>query len=224
MTSSLTIFEKLAAPFQPDAVSWRVGSTTADKKRGMALAYIDARDVMQRLDDVLGPENWSDSYAIHGPRVICTLSIFVSSKEANGPGGWVSKSDGAGDTDVESEKGAISDAFKRAAVKWGIGRYLYNLDSPWVEIETFGKSSKIVKTEHAKLRALLERDARANAPASQHPLEEPPAPTESELWQAIAACKWHDDVTKLMEQHPNASDDDKEFARNQFRKLKSEGR
>jgi hypothetical protein len=42
----------LFAPFPPGRVSWRVGSTTQDKKRGMALAYIDARDVMDRLDAV----------------------------------------------------------------------------------------------------------------------------------------------------------------------------
>jgi hypothetical protein len=50
---------------------------------------------------------------------------------------WVRKSDGAGETQVEGEKGAISDALKRAAVKWGIGRYLYDLDSPWVPCETY---------------------------------------------------------------------------------------
>ena len=49
------IFQRLSAPFPPDRVSWRIGSTTKDKTRGMALAYIDARDVMERLDNVVGP-------------------------------------------------------------------------------------------------------------------------------------------------------------------------
>jgi hypothetical protein len=53
---------------------------------------------------------------------------------------------------------------------------------------------------------------------------EPAPPAESELWQRIAACQWADDVTKLMEQHPGASDDEKEFARANYRKLKKEGR
>jgi hypothetical protein len=32
-------------------------------------------------------------------------------------------------------KAAFSDALKRAAVKWGIGRYLYRLPSQWVDYD-----------------------------------------------------------------------------------------
>ena len=35
---------------------------------------------------------------------------------------------------MEAEKGRISDAFKRAAVHWGVGRYLYNLPNVWVPL------------------------------------------------------------------------------------------
>src|SRR5690606_32836115 len=110
--------------------SWRVGSTNKEKTRGMALAYIDARDVMKRLDEVVGPENWQDEYHYYGDTAICYLSIRVN-------GEWIRKGDGAGDTAVEAEKGRISDAFKRAAVKWGVGRYLYDLDSPWVDLDEY---------------------------------------------------------------------------------------
>jgi hypothetical protein len=136
----------LAAPFDPEIISWRVGSTTGDKKKGMALGYIDARDVMERLDTVVGPANWQDRYEFHGPRTVCYLSLRID-------GEWITKADGAGDSDVESEKGAISDALKRAAVKWGIGRYLYDLSSPWVEIEGQGRSYRIKPSERAKLVA-----------------------------------------------------------------------
>jgi hypothetical protein len=68
---------------------------------------------------------------------------------------WLWKADGAGDTDVEAEKGALSDAFKRAAVRWGVGRYLYGLPSPWVEVEPAGRSVRIRKDEYSKLRQLL---------------------------------------------------------------------
>lgn len=131
-------FEKLKEPFPESSVSWRVGSTNSDKSKGIALAYIDARDVMKRLDEVFGPTNWQDAYTeTQKGRLLCTLSLRIESGE------WVSKSDGAGDTDVEGEKGAISDAFKRAAVKWGIGRYLYDLGNEWVTIEPRGKSYAI---------------------------------------------------------------------------------
>lgn len=125
----MTDFAALSAEFPKAAISWRAQSVTKDGTKAMALAYIDARDVMQRLDDVCGPQGWQDRYEFAGPRTICYLSVRIGDE-------WVTKADGAGDTAVEAEKGAISDAFKRAAVKWGIGRYLYDLDAPWVPCET----------------------------------------------------------------------------------------
>ncbi|HEX6978283.1 MAG TPA: Rad52/Rad22 family DNA repair protein [Alphaproteobacteria bacterium] len=140
----------LTAPFPADRVSWRVGSTTADRKRGMALAYIDARDVMDRLDEVCGPENWQCRYPHANGKTVCELGIRIGDE-------WIWKADGAGDTDFEAEKGALSDAFKRAAVRWGIGRYLYDLEAPWVDIEASGRSVRIAAHETAKLQDLLTR-------------------------------------------------------------------
>jgi len=148
------IFEKLRAPFPPDAVSWRVGSVGErdGKKFGKALAYIDARDVMRRLDDVLGPANWQNDYLpMSNGTTCCRIDLKID-------GEWVGKANGAGATDYEAEKGAYSDAFKRAAVLWGIGQYLYDLDAPWVEVEQRGKSAFIKKDELPKLRGLLERN------------------------------------------------------------------
>jgi hypothetical protein len=125
----MSILSDLSAEFPRDAISWRAQSVTKEGTKAMALAYIDARDVMDRLDTVVGPVNWQDRYEFHGSRTICYLSIRID-------GEWVTKADGAGDSDVEAEKGAISDALKRAAVKWGIGRYLYALEAPWVPCET----------------------------------------------------------------------------------------
>ncbi len=122
------IFASLAAEFPRDAVSWRAQTLTKDGSKALALAYIDSRDVQDRLDAVVGPENWQDRYEVHGAKTICYLSLRID-------GEWVTKADGAGDTAVEAEKGSLSDAFKRAAVKWGIGRYLYSLDAVWVPCE-----------------------------------------------------------------------------------------
>jgi hypothetical protein len=124
------LFDALSAPFPAEYIDWRIGSTTKDKNKGMALAYIDARVVMDRLDSVCGPEGWQNNYSPTGNgSVVCNLGVLMPN------GSWVWKSDGAGHTDFEAEKGMLSDAFKRAAVRFGIGRYLYDLDSPWVEIE-----------------------------------------------------------------------------------------
>lgn len=143
------MFERLAAPFPPDRVSWRVGSTTQDKKKGMALAYIDARDVMERFDAVCGPAGWERRHPHVTGTTTCEISIWVPALDR-----WIVKADGAGDTAVEAEKGSLSDSFKRAAVNWGVGRYLYDLPTPWVALDQY---KKIEEGEHAKLRALLSK-------------------------------------------------------------------
>lgn len=125
----------LSVEFPRDAVSWRAQNMAHDGTRALALAYIDARDVMDRLDTVCGAANWQDRYEVHGAKTICYLSIRIN-------GEWITKADGAGDSDVEAEKGAISDALKRAAVKWGVGRYLYALKTPWVPCESKESNGK----------------------------------------------------------------------------------
>lgn len=161
-------FHKLSAPFPPSRVSWRVGSTTQDKKKGMALAYCDARDVMERLDEVCGPGGWQCAYPHATGKTVCAIGIKVGDE-------WVWKSDGAGDTDIEAEKGALSDAFKRAAVRWGVGRYLYEVVSPWVDLEQAGKSYKIKDSELTRLSRLLTGAAPETKTAdTPPPTPEPP--------------------------------------------------
>lgn len=142
------IFAALRAEFPHDAISWRAQSVTKDGNKAMALAYIDARDVMNRLDDVLGPANWQCRYPHANGKTVCEIGIRMSRTVFPNDepvwDGWVWKADGAGDSDIEAEKGALSDAFKRAAVRWGIGRYLYDLASPWVPCESYKRGDKFV--------------------------------------------------------------------------------
>ena len=105
---------------------------------------------MDRLDSVVGQANWQATYSHALSKTVCELSLRCGDE-------WVTKSNGAGDSDIEGEKGALSDAFKRAAVLWGIGRYLYNLDSPWVQLV---KGRTIKKDEMPRLQKLLGTDAR----------------------------------------------------------------
>lgn len=142
VTSQPSIADQLAAEFPRERISWRIGSTNKDKTRGMALAYIDARDVMRRLDEVCGVQNWECRYLHAGDKKLtCEIGIRAGIFGVLPPASdWIVKADGAGETDFEGEKGSFSDAFKRAAVKWGIGRYLYDLESPWVPLEADGKT------------------------------------------------------------------------------------
>ena len=142
--------EKLALPFPANSIHWRVGATSGDKKTGIALAYVDARDVMQRLDEVVGRGNWQCEYPWSDTkRLVCRVGIKIG-------GEWIWKSNGAGDTHVEAEKGAFSDAFKRAAVLWGIAQYLYDLPNTWVELQPQGRSYAIKENAKPKLIKQLE--------------------------------------------------------------------
>jgi hypothetical protein len=134
------MFAELKAEFPRGAISWRAQSLNKEGTSAMALAYIDARDVMARLDDVCGPAGWQCRYPHAGAKTVCEIGVWHNDQ-------WIWKADGAGDSDIEAEKGALSDAFKRAAVRWGIGRYLYDLASPWVGCEHYvnGKGNKVWK-------------------------------------------------------------------------------
>lgn len=131
--SAEVLLKQLKNPFDPKFVKWRVGATSADKKKGIALAYIDAREVMKRLDEVCGPENWQDALQRVDGGFIDNIAIRIN-------GEWISRSDASGDTHVEAVKGSASGAFKRAAAKWGVGRYLYYLPTVWAELTPVGKS------------------------------------------------------------------------------------
>jgi len=132
----MAIHMELTRPWDADKLHWRVGATTQDKSKGIALAYVDARDVMQRLDGCIGVADWQCRYPSTGT---CELSIKID-------GEWITKTNAAGETQVEAEKGQASDAFKRAAVLWGVGRYLYYLPTVWCPLKPAGRSYQIAET------------------------------------------------------------------------------
>ena len=126
-TTEDLMFE-LAKPFPRESIEWRVQRTTKDGTAGLALAYVNARTVQDRLNEVMG-SNWQSKHINYGPKTICHLGLKLNDE-------WKWRSDGAGDTNYEADKGAMSDSFKRSAVMWGIGRHLYDLPSVWVKCET----------------------------------------------------------------------------------------
>jgi hypothetical protein len=124
------IQKKLADPFKPQQLGWKAQVTTQDKARCLAVPYIDARDVMGRLNEVLGIGGWQDEYEVlPGGSVVCTLTVHLDGRSVSRSDvGSPSEQPDAGD----KLKAAFSDALKRAAVKFGVGRYLYYLDQFWV--------------------------------------------------------------------------------------------
>lgn len=199
-------FKALAAPFSPVAISWRVGAKSKNNESGLALAYIDARDVQDRLDEVCGPDNWECRYPHAGQKTVCDIGILCGDR-------WVYKANGAGDTDVEQEKGALSDAFKRAAVMWGIGRYLYSFPSIWVKIRPLGRSFIIDENETGKLIAAMEKHSRGIiVPASLPPRHQDDDMVNGhETWVReqklfLANCSTLEDVRDWKERNKSAVD------------------
>jgi hypothetical protein len=115
----------LAAPFPAHEIEWRANHffKDGDELKVFLLAFVTARATMDRFDEVFGIDGWTDAYAKWGEKgVLCTISARMPD------GTWNSKTDGADDTNIESTKGGISDAYKRTGYKWTVGRYLYRLD------------------------------------------------------------------------------------------------
>jgi len=99
------------------------------------VSYVDARQVMDLLDEVVGPQNWQDHYREVAGKVYCDLTIKVEDE-------WITKSDCGTASHFEAEKGQASDAFKRAAVKWGIGRFLYSIPTQKTKSVESGKDDR----------------------------------------------------------------------------------
>ncbi len=126
-----TLADRLAQPFAAHEVKWKAQVVRGN--RALSVAYVDARLVEDRLDQVFGVDGWQDAYhVLPNNNVICKLRVRIGEE-------WIEKSDVGGQSDQPDEgdrmKSAFSDALKRAAVKLGIGRYLYRLPHQWVDYD-----------------------------------------------------------------------------------------
>ena len=154
------LVEQLSEPFDPREVQFRAGAVNGN--RALALAYINARTIQDRLDRILGLANWQDDYeCLADGSVVCRLRLRLG-------GEWVQKTDVGGPSDQSDEgdrrKAAFSDALKRAAVKFGCGRYLYRLPAVWVDYDP--RKKQLVKLPTLPAWALPGR-AKAGAGATE---------------------------------------------------------
>jgi len=151
----------LSKPFPPDVVNWKPQTISQDKTRALAVAYIDARDVAERLDEVVGPDKWAVDHKQVNDQLLTGVGILTDT-------GWVWKWDlgmveREGD-EAMSAKGSLSDGLKRAAVLWGIGRYLYRLPKTWVNYDE--QKRRLTETPSLPKWALPETVKPANGTAS----------------------------------------------------------
>jgi len=141
--------EALKRPFEENDIEWRIQQSGESNGNiwGQCLAYITNRGVMDRLDEVFGLSGWKNEYAPTPSMggVMCGIS-FKSDGE------WITKWDGAEETQVEATKGGLSASMKRAVVHLGIGRYLYNLDAGFIRVVEKGTAgAKFAKTKQGKV-------------------------------------------------------------------------
>lgn len=160
----------LRAPFTPEETEFRVQSAfdAGGKRKGVVVAYIDARAVMDRLDEIVGPASWSFDWT----------PLVMDAKEVRSAKGTlticgVSKSDVGDAGPTEPTKACVSDALKRAAVHWGIGRYLYGVPVLFAELTTRGKQQDVLDDQalrqlRMQLRAHLRQEGQGEgAPTAQ---------------------------------------------------------
>jgi hypothetical protein len=131
MRTTDDLADRLAEPFDPSELSWKPGAVSGN--RCLALAYVTARAVMDRLDAVVGVAGWQDAYKVLADGcVMCRLHVQLGDR-------WVTKVDVGSPSeqpdDGDKTKAAFSDALKRAAVKFGLGRYLGRLPRTWANYD-----------------------------------------------------------------------------------------
>jgi len=135
------ILEQLRKPFHPSHVTWKPGSVNEGQTRALALSYGDLRAYQNRLDEVCGID-WSVTYTPWGDRIVCHLTIQGITRSSTG------------EPDSQSERSEITgtsaeaQAFKRACAMFGLGRYLYQMPTVWVEYDPEEKQF----TDRAKAR------------------------------------------------------------------------
>lgn len=137
--------EKLTAKINPHEIQWRIQS--AKNGKTTVVPYLTNRCVMERFDEEFGALGWKNEFVewrVKG--VKCGISVWDNDQ-------WVTKYDGADETNIESTKGGFSDSMKRAAVQWGLGRDLY--EYPMIQIE--GETKFLSRAHEKELNNIAQR-------------------------------------------------------------------
>jgi len=136
----------LEEPFDPREIKWRVTNTTSDRRRGQVIAYADPRAYTDRLNALFTVRGWTREY------VVQVIQNFERKERGNGDGiisgkivvtckvtiDGLGSHTGLGEEWADNENAGTSaeaQAFKRACSCFGLGRYLYDLDGNWVDLD-----------------------------------------------------------------------------------------
>jgi len=166
-TNENALMQALAAPFDPREVKFKPAVLSG--RRALALAYVDPRLIQDRLNMVLGAAGWRDEYeALPDGSIVCRLRLRLGDA-------WITKMDFGSlpghPNEVDSRKAACGEALRRAAVKFGIGRYLYRLAAPWLDYDpqkrTFARPPNLLDLASSKPVKLRKTAAARISPKSK---------------------------------------------------------
>ena len=138
------LLSELEVPFSPDQVRWRVTNTTNDKKRGQIVPYADTRAYTDRLNSLFTPQGWTREYKVEtmtnitrvkkGESILsgkvlvtCTVTIVAIGSHSGTGEEWADDDNGMTSADAQ--------AFKRACSCFGLGRYFYDFNAIWVDLD-----------------------------------------------------------------------------------------
>jgi hypothetical protein len=139
-----SVLAELEVPFSPDQVQWRVTNTTKDKKRGQIVPYAGPRAYSDRLNALFTAQGWTRKYqvatmsnitrmkkgeSISSGKILVTCTVTMV-------GLW--SHSGTGEEWADDENGLTSadaQAFKRACSCFGLGRYFYEFQGSWVDLD-----------------------------------------------------------------------------------------
>jgi hypothetical protein len=179
------IRELLSEPFDPSEIKWRVTATSTQQtkhgplKRGQVIAYADQRAYTDRLNEVFGEWGWTRDYDVQVAQnferrapgdkketAVAAKVVVVSKVTIHGLGSHT----GVGEEWADDENAATraeAQAFKRACACFGLGRYLYDLDKTWIDLDQYNRPVHTPSLPDWALPGYAQREAQRQAAHNQ---------------------------------------------------------
>ena len=175
------IRDLLNEPFDPSEIKWRVTATSLQRtkhgpqKRGQLVAYADQRAYTDRLNEVFGEWGWTRDYDVQVAQnferrapgdkketAVAAKVVVVSKVTIHGLGSHT----GVGEEWADDENAATraeAQAFKRACACFGLGRYLYDLDKTWIDLDQYNRPVHTPSLPDWALPGSAQREAQRQA-------------------------------------------------------------
>ena len=185
---------QLLDPFDPAEIKWRVTATSSQQgkngpvKRGQLVAYADQRAYTDRLNEIFGEWGWTRTYNVqvaqnferannkggNGQKqsFICAKVVVVSTVTVNGLGSHTGVGEEWAD-DENSATRAEAQAFKRGCACFGLGRYLYDLDKVWEDLDQYNRPVRSPNLPEWAIPAHLRRQTQPQTRQQSAPPAQP---------------------------------------------------